>query len=300
MKPVADLNLTSADLKIFESMGIPAELLAAAGIERVTDQHAREYGITGDGDMSGLVFPYYIPGNGNHRSTCRLRRDHPEMEEGKAKNKYKTPYGDVRHLYFPPGAKELLENLDSKIVFVEGEKSALAMLAWATRKGLPLLPIGTGGCWSWRGLIGKTNDASGQRVDETGPLPDLHWVKGRKACILFDSNATTNKSVHSARQQLMRALYKFGAASVLILDLPLGAWNGPDDYIASAGDDAMEVVLTNASSAEPWPQPIPWSLHCRQFFRFQLSIYRKHFADGSMTLLSECRFRRTTPLLTRS
>ena len=39
--------------------------------------------------------------------------------------------------------------------------------------GRAVLAVGTGGCWGWRGVIGKTEDANGTRVDETGPLPDL-------------------------------------------------------------------------------------------------------------------------------
>jgi putative DNA primase/helicase len=253
-----ETNLTPNDMKMFEDLRIPAELVAAAGIERVTDQEAREkFGITGQGDMSGLVFPYFIPGKGDHRSTCRLRRDHPEIQSGQPRNKYLSPHGDNRHLYFPPNALELLANQDAEIIFVEAEKSALALLAWSRRKGRALLPVATGGCWGWRGRIGKIEDASGKRVDQTGHLPDLSCVKGRKVYILFDANAATNLSVQVGRQQFEHALYKLGAARVVTLNLPSGDWNGPDDYIAAAGDDAMQEVFTKASSADSWPEPIP-------------------------------------------
>jgi len=230
---------------MFQTLRIPAELVAAAGIERVTDQQAREgFGITGKGDMSGLVFPYFIPGNGNYRSTCRLRRDHPEIENGKPKNKYVSPFGDNRHLYFPPGAADSLEDQRTEIVFVESEKAAIAVLAWARRRGRSFVPIATGGCWGWRGRIGKTVDASGTRVDESGPLPDLHHVKGRNVYILFDANIATNPNVKAACHQFMHRIYKLGAARVVVLDLPSGSWNGPDDLIASADDSAMEEVFT--------------------------------------------------------
>lgn len=241
-------NLAVSDVKMFEQLRIPAELVAAAQIERVTNQQARdEFGITGHGDMSGLVFPYPIPGNGNHRSTCRLRRDRPESENGKPKNKYVSPFGDVRHLYFPPGAVQLLQNPNTEILFVESEKAALAVLGWAKRMALPLLPIATGGCWGWRGRIGKTVDSNGARVDETGSLADLHHVEGRKVYILFDANVATNPSVHAARQQFRQELYARGARTVIALDLPPGNWNGPDDYIAATGDDAMHEIFTVAS-----------------------------------------------------
>jgi putative DNA primase/helicase len=253
-----ETNLTTGDMKMFEALGISTELLAAAGIERVTDRRAREeYGFGRSGDLSGLVFPYFIPGNGERRVTCRLRRDHPEMENGKPKNKYMAPYSDRRHLYFPPCAADLLKNSYTEIVFVEAEKSALALLAWARRKGLPLLPIATGGCWGWRGRIGKTVDASGSRVDETGPLPDLCCVKGRKVYVLFDSNATSNPKVQAARHHFKDALYKVSAESVVTLDLPQGDWNGPDDYIAAAGDHAMQEVFSKTPRVDAWPEPKP-------------------------------------------
>ena len=96
--------LTPADLATFSHLGITADLLNQARIERVTDRAAREeYGIVGYGDMSGVVFPYMDPMTG-HRWSARVRRDNPEMEGGKPRNKYISAYGDRRHLYFPPGS----------------------------------------------------------------------------------------------------------------------------------------------------------------------------------------------------
>src|SRR5262249_44081678 len=154
-------------------LGIPAELLDEALVQRVTDHEARQdFGITGSGDMSGVIFPYADPISGR-RVTARLRRDNPEMEAGKLKNKYVSPYGDRRHLYFPPNSAELLADPSVPIILVEAEKSALAMAAWAQRTGRRLLAVGMGGCWGWRGRIGKIENARGERVDEVGPLPDL-------------------------------------------------------------------------------------------------------------------------------
>jgi hypothetical protein len=98
------VNLTDSDLKLFARLGIPGQLLARAGVERVTNQEAREKcGITGSGDMGGIAFHYFSPVDGVRR-TCRVRCDHPEMESGKPKKKYIVPYGDRRHLYFVPAA----------------------------------------------------------------------------------------------------------------------------------------------------------------------------------------------------
>ena len=156
---------------MFRRLGIDPELLERASVKRVTDAEARqEYGITGPGEMDGIVFPYFSPMDGVRR-TCRVRRDHPEMESGKTKRKYVVAYGDRRHLYFVPGCAELMSNPSVPIVLVEAEKSALALTAWAESIQHKLLPIAMGGCFGWRGRIGKQEDADGKRVDETGPLP---------------------------------------------------------------------------------------------------------------------------------
>ena len=204
--------LTPADLATFSHLGITADLLNQARIERVTDRAAREeYGIVGYGDMSGVVFPYLDPLNG-HRWSARARRDNPEMEGGKPRNKYISAYGDRRHLYFPPGSAELMHDPAVPIVLVEAEKSALALVTWAARMGRKLLPVAMGGCWGWRGRIGKVENSNGERVDEVGPIADLRWASnGRKTYVLFDANASTNPKVQQARAALVRELRKQGA-----------------------------------------------------------------------------------------
>ena len=62
--------------------------------------------------------------------TARVRRDNPEIEDGKIKDKYISAYGDGRHLYFPPDARDKLQEPGTPIVLVEAEKSALALTAW--------------------------------------------------------------------------------------------------------------------------------------------------------------------------
>jgi hypothetical protein len=244
--------LTQADYEMFKGFGVSPELLEAAGIVRVSDLEARnEYGILNKGDLSGIVFPYF---NGDRRRvTCRLRRDHCEIEDGKPKNKYVLPYGNSRHLYFPPGAAERLADNDTVIVFVEAEKSALTISAWAERNGRKILAVGTGGCQGWRGRIGKTMDGSGERVDEVGPLPDLACVRNHKAIILFDSNTATNGKVEAARYAFREALKKLGASSVLTPNLPTHGnrnINGPDDLRREYGDTAITEVLLSPASTE--------------------------------------------------
>src|ERR1700690_4135839 len=62
MSTTAAAQVNAADLTMFARLGIPAELLAEAGVRRVTDSEARElFGIRGDGDMAGIIFPYLAP-----------------------------------------------------------------------------------------------------------------------------------------------------------------------------------------------------------------------------------------------
>ena len=106
--------------------------------------------------------------------------------------------------------------------------------------------MGMGGCWGWRGRIGKVENSRGERVDELGPLPDLACAsKGRKVVILLDANASSNPKVQQARRALHIRLIKQGA-EVSIAELTATGVNGPDDFIGIAGDDAMAAVLDNA------------------------------------------------------
>lgn len=202
-------QLSEGDLKAFAALGIPPDLLERAGVHRVTDVEARELlaATKRCGDLAGIVFPYVYPTTGQ-RVTCRLRRDHPEIENGKPKDKYLCPFGDVRHLYFPPGASALLMDISVPVVIVESEKASLALTAAAARLNRRVLALGCGGCWGWRGPIGKTTGANGERVDETGPLPDhalITWTN-RDVVILFDGNAATNPSVQKAQRTYVKAL----------------------------------------------------------------------------------------------
>jgi hypothetical protein len=197
--------------------------------------------------MGGIAFPYL--NMTGQRVTCRVRRDNPEIEAGKEKNKYISAYGDRKHLYFPPGAAAKLRDSVTPIALVEAEKSSLALTAWAERAGMNLLAVAMGGCWGWRGRIGKAQNSHGERVDEYGPVSDLSCVDGRKVYVLLDANAATNPKVQQARVALIRELMK-RKCEVLACNLPITAGvNGPDDFIAVRGDSAMTEVFANATGS---------------------------------------------------
>ncbi|MGH9253504.1 MAG: DUF3854 domain-containing protein [Vicinamibacterales bacterium] len=178
-----------------------------------------------------------------------MRRDHPELDSsGTPIAKYIGP-PDRRHLYFAPGAGPLLPDTSASVVFVEAEKSALVVTAAATRAGRRVLAIATGGCWSWRGVVGKTTDPAGARVNEKGPLPDLARITwtARDVVIVFDANAATNPKVRAARRALAQDLARRGAG-VRIAELRIEPdVNGPDDYRAKHGDAALLALLDGAS-----------------------------------------------------
>jgi len=250
--------LASSDVAVFRHLRIDPDLVQRAGIERVTDEEARtKFGFRTSRtmDLSGILFPYLDPLT-NRRHTARVRRDRPEIEDGKPKRKYLSPYGDKHHLYLVPGCAELVHDVSTPLVLVEAEKSALSITSWAKRMNLQILPVALGGCWAWRGRIGRTETPSGDRVDETGPLPELMTLcsAGRKVIILLDSNARTNAAVQAARRSLACTIVKQKSV-VLIADLPGGdGVNGPDDLVAVRGDAALAKVIDSAkpfTSAEP-------------------------------------------------
>ena len=247
-------GLTVADIERHARLGIPDVLLAAAHVRRVSDREARELlALNGKaGDFGGIEYPYLHPLTG-YRVTSRVRRDHPPQKaDGSPEGKYISGYGDHRYLYFPPGASVLISNVRVPAVMVESEKAALALTAAAERASRTLLIIATGGCWGWRGRIGKTTDASGARVDEKGPLADfdrIHW-HDRPAIILFDGNAASNRSVAAARAALAKELMRRGSA-VRCANLPSEpGTNGPDDLIALRGDAALWEVIDAAVAAD--------------------------------------------------
>jgi putative DNA primase/helicase len=234
------MNLTDFDLTMFAKIRVPPELLLQAKIQRVDDREARDLlALNGTyGRMDGIYFPYFSWQTG-FRVAARVRRDHPEIENGKPRRKYMAGYGDRRHLYFPPDAKELIGDSSLPICLVEAEKSVLAIAAWGIRTGTRILPIATAGCWGHRGRVGKTETANGERVDEVGPLPDLAVCAGRRVYILFDANCASNPEVRAARLDLARELRKI-KADIQVLELPATERvNGPDDYIGLMGDDAF-------------------------------------------------------------
>jgi hypothetical protein len=236
---------------MFERFGIEPTLLNDAGVHRVTHREAHEsVGIRYQSEhLEGVAFPYRHPDTGQLWTT-RVRRDHPECRpDGTPIGKYLCP-PDRHHLYFPPNTGPLLADTSASVVLVEAEKSALALTAAADRAGRRVLVIATGGCWGWTGRIGKTTDADGVRVDEKGPVPDLDLItwEERDVVVMLDANVATNPNVRAARAKLSAHLKGRGAVVRVATVPPQDGINGPDDYRAVYGDDALLALVDSARS----------------------------------------------------
>lgn len=234
----------------FIRLGISDDTLRAAGVRCVS--HLEAFNLCGirykSEHLEGIAYPYHNPATGNVTS-WRVRRDHPEREaDGTPIAKYLSS-PDAKRFYFAPDAtKDRLVDVRVDALIVKAESSVLALHDSCIRANkVPRLLIGLGGCWGWRGVIGKTTDADGARVDEKGPLPDfdrIAWT-GRNVVLLFDSNALTNPSVQAARNALAAELKSRGA-DVYIAALPEFAGNGPDDFYAEYGDAKLWSLIDGA------------------------------------------------------
>jgi hypothetical protein len=211
------------------------------------------FGAKGAADLSGLVFPYLT--EQGEIFNARLRRDNPEWDaNGKAKQKYLLLPNHPRGLYWPPGARQRLQkDPECKVVITEAESSALAVTSYEKRSGANLIAVATGGCTGWRETVTATvkEGKEEKEIEKSRPLLDLEAVRGRKVCILFDSNVTTNENVKQAELALAAHLVSNLQAEVRALRLPVEEGvNGPDDFLQKHKDPDFLRVLR--SSYEPW------------------------------------------------
>lgn len=277
------MNLTPTDIADLTRLRITTVILAEAQLHRVDDIDARQLLSTRrTGDMSGIVFPYLHPLSNNIVTRC-LRRDHPDMEDGKPSRKYLYAYGDPSHIYFPPLLNGRLTDVSVRLFVVEAQKSVLSLASAGE------FAIGLGGCWGWRGRIGRVVDANGTRVDELGPLPDLDHIEwtGRQVILAFDSNTAANKKVQAARRMLAQELAGRGAV-IKLLDVPAEPGiNGPDDYIGAHGAGAFFALLETAAETDGnrWPYTEVGDAEC--FTHTHSSEVRYDHAQGRWLLTSE-------------
>ena len=261
-------SLTDDDVQTFERSFIPCDLAIDAGIKRVDSIRGAELvgrESRGGSDYSGLIFPYFWPGDSCPRD-YRLRRDHPDLEastnggQPKAKGRYLSPPGRGNMLYFAPGTPpEHLTDHTIPIYITEGEKKTLALHQFNHARGNLVLAVGLSGVWNWRGTVGKTPDDDGKRQNVKGVIPDFYRIEwaGRRVTIIFDSNVATNDSVRNARNGLRRELTRRGAL-VYFVDLPnVEHVNGVDDLLYVKGADFVATLIEQATTGDPQGRRYP-------------------------------------------
>jgi hypothetical protein len=128
------------------------------------------------------------------------------------------------------------------LIIAEGEFKALALwrLANCLTTSPRFMPVSVGGVYNWRGTIGKTEGANGERRDVKGVIPDIERIawKDRRVVIAYDADAEKNPTVRAARSQLARALIERGA-QVGCLEWPIKEGKGIDDRLANVGPDKV-------------------------------------------------------------
>ena len=220
------MPLTDTDLHTLETESwSDRSTVKAFDLYRVNTYEGAELtGQRANEDYAGIVFPMRWPGDSNPRAII-LRRDHPPMENGKPKRKYIAEPGRGNIIWFGPGeSPEALADVQLPVVLTEGPKKLCALwrLARYDSEHPRFLACAISGVWNWRGVIGKTTDASGARVDEKGVIPDfgrITWA-GRVVVVVLDSDCLTNPSVAAARRGLIAELRRQGAR-VVVVDLPV-------------------------------------------------------------------------------
>jgi predicted P-loop ATPase len=242
-------NISTAHAELLAKFRITTNLLNEARVQSVTDSETREAlglenGFKGD-DLSGLLFPYFDP-IAQVRTGARVRLDRLTANNVKYLMEPKC-----RHLFFAPDSSDLLKNIGVPVLFVEAEKSALALAALAWRSRRPYLIVATGGADGWKRKREKKLMPNGEAEYISGPSPDLDLIhfQGRAVLIVFDSNATTNEKVRKARNAFRKELANRGAA-VALVNLPDedGTVNGPDDYLLVHSDEEMLALLDQSGS----------------------------------------------------
>jgi archaellum biogenesis ATPase FlaH len=260
--------LASADYQNLARCGIDQSLADEAQLRRVDTWDGAS--LVGQdpkrGDYSGIAFPYFDIWSKDEPVVVeyQLRRDNPELEQTangqlKPTRKYLWPPGRRARLYVFPGTdRALLADATVPVLIVEGAKKCLALhpLAWyeiGEAGDKPhFVPLGlSGGCWGWRGTIGKTAGPDGTPSPVKGPISDLDHLTwdGRRVLLLYDRNVHSNESVRAARNGLATVLRGRGAR-VEYVDIPFDVGpdiNGIDDLVGKWGPKRVLDLIQTAA-----------------------------------------------------
>jgi hypothetical protein len=199
---------------------IDAVTAGLACVHSAQHDEAYDTGIRGEGDLRGLLFPYWDPAE--QRFSRRFVRVKPDTSI--AGRKYLQPVGERPRPYFMPGVSMLqLEDASLMLLVTEGEKKALALERTRLELGINAVVIGLGGVWGWRESPKELQPDGTLGKGKSRAIPDFDLVRwaGRTVYLIFDSDAVTNWKVAAAETALAKVLASRGAR-VFIVRLPGG------------------------------------------------------------------------------
>jgi len=229
-----DANYAAALLPTHEAYlqarGIPIELALRAGLHSVNETAAaRVLGRDAALPCGGIAVPYGPLTDGG--LYWRVRLDKPLHDA-----RWLAPSHRPVPIYIPPIASDRVLDASTTLLVVEGPPKALAMCA----AGYTAVALGG---------VDTTLVTMGRKL---GPSWSTIKLQARKTIILFDAGRAINQRVARAEARLADALTATGAI-VAIAALPLadGKDQGPDDYLARHGRDALAAIIDAAKPADP-------------------------------------------------
>jgi uncharacterized protein DUF3854 len=215
--------LSGEHITLLAERGIPLAIAEGAGLMSVDAAFASQMlGYTSCGH-GGLAIPY----PGIEPTYHRIRMDGGER-------RYLCPKGRPVPVYMPPPASGAAcpSDLAGVLVVVEAPLKALAMRA----AGLEAV-----------GLGGVATTLEKGRPWRLGKSWTAVALAGRDVRVLFDAGRALNPDVRRAEDHIVTALRSAGArVSVCALPLRDGADQGPDDFYAREGAEALYAVVRAA------------------------------------------------------
>jgi hypothetical protein len=221
---------------------------------------AKMLGWKGFSGEAAIVFPMFEPG-ALHPYGFRFKPQAPRLRKRGDKFdkiKYEQPADTGIFVYFTPRASRDggYMNLERPLVWVEGEKKALA----AEQCGF--VPLGLTGVDNWHDKPAK----AAHEGTKLHAMAVKHCaIAGRRHIICFDADARDKPQVMSAAQRLAGALLAAGAREVLFCCPPDMNAKGLDDYLAAHGPDAVRALIASAGPIEA-TEPKQASLRVRDCF----------------------------------
>ena len=183
--------------------GITPATASAAGIITIDDpEEARRLLRWQPGgappQVPGLWFPY-------NETYGRYRPDNPRVVDGQPA-KYEGPYGTPSRIYMPRALCPTIDDPNSELWILEGEKKALAH----TQAGFTT--VGIAGVWQLNDPV-RRKAAKEKGEDELILHDDLKSVitPGRSVTLLFDADVDANLDIVLALARAVKLLTEAGA-----------------------------------------------------------------------------------------